>query len=76
MDVSSYGYRYPYGAALYNLHVYDKITHPLKSSKLQPLDQWFHSTVTGHVITYLCWDLSKSMLVKWTPGVVTYMYRL
>ena len=40
-------------------------------SKAQPLkfriDKYFTPHFTEHVITYPCWDISKTMLVKAAP---------
>ena len=53
--------------------VWYEITYPFPSFNGATVEVWewmsnFISHFTGHVITYPCWDLSQTMLVKGAPG--------
>ena len=61
--------------------MYDEITYPFPNFNSETVEVWewirnFIIHFIGDVITYPCWDLSQSMLVKGAPDLkflITYL---
>ena len=61
-----------HGLTSIHYKVWDVITYPFPNFSGAAIEVWEWISnvflhVTGHVVTYPCWDLSKSMLVKGAP---------
>ena len=58
----------------YNHHkVCDDISYPFPNFNSHTVEVWLWISnlithLPGHMVIFVCWDLNKSVLIKWAPG--------